>query len=228
MVQIALLSVLLLTTFTHGVAVDCTNTEGKFEVPTRNNKKKSCKQVENKLKAKGWCDEPAVLENCPLDCNPVCAPANDGRCDDVSTGKFQQNGKTKYCSSVKDHPDRCNKSKYQDNCQRSCGLCPKGSFRFMQCPNNGPCCNGLSTNCGLKVDEILFATAHNANHHNGLGSNHERSLEDALEAGYRGLQLDFCKCNGGLQFCHGSCNIVSLVKIPSQNVIERLSYLMWL
>ena len=219
MVQASLISVLLLAALPQGAAVDCTNTEGKFEVPTKNNKKKSCKQVENKLKAKGWCDEPAVFENCPLDCNPSCASADDGACDDVSTGKFKQNGKTKYCSSVKDHPERCDKTKYQENCQRSCGLCPNGSFRFMQCPNNGSCCNGLTTNCDMRVNEILFATAHNANHHTGVGSNHDKSLEDALDAGFRGLQLDFCKCNGNLQFCHGGCSIVSFVKLPYASLI---------
>ena len=200
--------VVLLTILTKGDAVDCVNTEGKFEVPTKNNKKKSCAQVEKKLKAKGWCDEPVVYENCPLDCNSECI-VDDGGCDDVPGGKFKQNGKTKYCSSVRDHPDRCEKQQYINNCGRSCGLCPEGTFRFDQCPNNGSCCNGLSTNCDLKVDEILFATVHNANHHVPPFSNHGQSLEDALEAGYRGLQLDFCKCDGELRFCHGSCGMVS-------------------
>ena len=221
MVQQALISLLLLVTFTKGVALDCVNKKGKFTVPTKNNKRKSCKQVEKKLKAKGWCNEQAVFDNCPLDCNAECAPAGGWGCSDIPSGRFKQNGKTRYCSSVKDHPDRCNVVKYRENCQRSCGLCPTSSFRFNQCSNNGSCCNGLSTNCNLRVDEILFATAHNANHHAGVASNHEKTLERALTAGFRGLQLDFCKCNGKVKFCHGSCNIVSVVANLSQGSIDR-------
>jgi hypothetical protein len=34
--------------------------------------------------------------------------------------------------------------------------------QFMQCKQDKDCCNGLDTICGLGVDEILYATAHNA------------------------------------------------------------------
>ena len=186
--------------------MDCTNTKGKFSVPTRNNREINCAQVERSLKAKGWCDEPAVLENCPSHCNSECI----GTCDDVLGGTFLSvNGKTKYCSSVRDYPDRCDKSPYQTNCPRSCGLCPEGTFRFDQCPEDGACCNGLSTNCELGVNEIMFATVHNAQHHMPPIPNNKAPLEEALEAGYRGLMLDFCKCDGVLRFCHGVCNVVS-------------------
>ena len=82
-----------------------------------------------------------------------------------------------------------------------------GDLPFMRCPEFGECCNGLESNCGLKVDELLYATVHNANHDDILVPNHEAPLEDALEAGYRGLMLDVCKCDGKLTFCHQVCGV---------------------
>jgi len=35
--------------------------------------------------------------------------------------------------------------------------------------------------------------------------NHNSQLEDALEAGFRGINLDVCDCFGTLSFCHSSC-----------------------
>ncbi len=85
-------------------------------------------------------------------------------------------------------------------------------YEFMQCPKNGKCCNGLKSNCAMKPNEIMWATVHNANHDSKLVANHEAPLEDALEAGYRGLMLDACLCNDGkgnlvVQFCHLICGI---------------------
>ena len=37
-------------------------------------------------------------------------------------------------------------------------------YQFMQCPANGECCNGLQSNCDMKINEIMYATVHNANH----------------------------------------------------------------
>ena len=86
------------------------------------------------------------------------------------------------------------------------------SYTFMQCPKNGECCNGLESNCDLRVNEIMWATVHNANHDDVFIPNNEAPLEQALEAGYRGLFLDVCLCNDetgnlNLQFCHTMCNI---------------------
>lgn len=78
---------------------------------------------------------------------------------------------------------------------------------FMRCPETGECCNGLESNCDMRVDELLYATVHNANHDDILVPNHEAPLEKALEAGYRGLMLDVCKCDDQITFCHSVCGL---------------------
>jgi hypothetical protein len=86
-------------------------------------------------------------------------------------------------------------------------------YQFNQCqdPTSSDCCNGLDTICDLRVDEILYATLHNgmATFEDGFifGPNHEFKLEGALEAGYRGLNLDICNCEGQHVFCHGICSL---------------------
>jgi len=82
---------------------------------------------------------------------------------------------------------------------------------FMKCPEGGEeCCNGSSANCKLRVDEMMFGLVHNAmsSEEGGfsIGANHNLGLEKALVAGYRGLSLDVCSCNGVLQFCHNICD----------------------
>jgi len=94
---------------------------------------------------------------------------------------------------------------------------PAPAFSFMQCPETfpetGDCCNGLESNCNLRVNEVFFATVHNANHDDILVPNNEAPLEGALEAGYRGLMLDVCKCPNAatntmeITFCHSVCGI---------------------
>ena len=86
-------------------------------------------------------------------------------------------------------------------------------FQFMQCdPDNtntgqADCCNGLEGICDLRANEIMYATLHNgmATVENGfvIGANHISPLEEALEEGYRGLNLDICNCGGEIIFCHG-------------------------
>merc|ERR1712232_465174 len=60
-----------------------------------------------------------------------------------------------------------------------------------------------------KVNEIMYATSHNAmsSKENGFsGFNHLLSLEKSLEKGYRALMLDICDCGvDGLQLCHSIC-----------------------
>jgi hypothetical protein len=86
------------------------------------------------------------------------------------------------------------------------------AFSFMQCPQKGDCCNGLESNCDLKPNEILWPTVHNAMHDDLLGNN-QAPLEEAIEAGYRGLLLDVCLCEDEdtkiteLVFCHSFCAV---------------------
>ena len=87
------------------------------------------------------------------------------------------------------------------------------TYEFMQCKKGKTCCNGLNDICDLRVDEILYATAHNAmaSFDDGFlfSPNHRFSLEKALEAGYRGINLDLCNCEGRHVFCHGYCSMGS-------------------
>ena len=84
-------------------------------------------------------------------------------------------------------------------------------YEFMQCDPNRPgqadCCNGLEGICDQRANEIMYATLHNgmAAFETGflIGPNHQMPLEEALEAGYRGLNLDICNCGGEITFCHG-------------------------
>ena len=84
-------------------------------------------------------------------------------------------------------------------------------YVFSNCTGTGDCCNGLESNCDLRVNEVLYATVHNANHDNRTAfPNNIFPLEDALTAGYRGLMLDVCKCPNDqnaleITFCHGQC-----------------------
>lgn len=117
---------------------------------------------------------------------------------------------------------------------------------FMKCDEQEAlCCNGSPSNCQLKLNEMMFATLHNAMSTEEtdfiFGYNHYKSLEKALVAGYRGINLDLCNCGGsdvddnkkgGLQFCHNVCdygermpnevftNIVNFLKeYPSEVIV---------
>jgi hypothetical protein len=47
-----------------------------------------------------------------------------------------------------------------------------------------------------------------------VGYNHRLGIGKALMAGYRGLSLDVCDCNGVVQFCHNVCGeLWSLVQM---------------
>jgi hypothetical protein len=88
---------------------------------------------------------------------------------------------------------------------------PPDPYQFIQCQGASACCNGLDGLCDFRVNEIMWATSHNAmsSREGGLPVlyNNLFELEDALETGYRGLSLDVCNCNGKYQLCHGICNI---------------------
>jgi len=82
---------------------------------------------------------------------------------------------------------------------------------FMKCPEGDElCCNGSPLNCNLRVDQMMFGLVHNSMSAEEtdftFGYNHKLGLEKALVAGYRGLSLDVCNCNGVLQFCHNICD----------------------
>lgn len=89
---------------------------------------------------------------------------------------------------------------------------PPPPFAFNQC--QGPladCCNGIDGLCDFGVDDVMWATTHNAvsSKEGGLPLlyNNLFELEDSLETGYRGVSLDLCNCNGNYQLCHGVCFI---------------------
>jgi hypothetical protein len=71
-------------------------------------------------------------------------------------------------------------------------------------------CNGLASNCNMRANDIMYATSHNAmsSQEDGfIAFNHLLSLEDSLEAGFRGFLLDSCDCGEieGVKFCHEFC-----------------------
>ena len=74
-------------------------------------------------------------------------------------------------------------------------------------------CNGLVSLCDIPVNEILFGTLHNANSDQEtavFGQNQNQGLELALQAGMRGINMDFGICLGDndepqLSLVHGTC-----------------------
>lgn len=87
---------------------------------------------------------------------------------------------------------------------------PYLQYDFIQCPEDlsQPCCNGLSSNCIKRVNEIMFATSHNAmstRQDSFFAPNHNLNLETSLQAGFRAFMLDLCDCSNGVAFCHSDC-----------------------
>jgi hypothetical protein len=70
-------------------------------------------------------------------------------------------------------------------------------------------CNGMVNLCDARVTDALFATLHNAHASVDKGfsvfANHDRSLEQALEAGYRGVNVDIGRCTDQLALTHSYC-----------------------
>ena len=101
-------------------------------------------------------------------------------------------------------------------------------YMFIQCDGGGECCNGNALNCDLRINEMAFATVHNANSaresSSALGYNHLFDLDGALMAGYRAINLDVCKCNGKIQFCHNFCDFGS--RDATQVLLEIMKFLM--
>ena len=89
---------------------------------------------------------------------------------------------------------------------------PLFDYQFIQCDDvTTNCCNGLSEICDLGVNDVLWATSHNAHSTKEgnfpFGYNHLYNLEQSLEAGYRGISIDVCNCGDDYQLCHGVCDI---------------------
>jgi len=78
------------------------------------------------------------------------------------------------------------------------------------CSEGKLCCNGLASNCDLRLNQAMYPSLHNAMDTKEGGSidvqNHLYPLEGAIEAGFRGINLNVCECRGILQFCHGVCD----------------------
>lgn len=91
----------------------------------------------------------------------------------------------------------CSKFNFKKKCPVACQLCTQKHHQ----------CNGLASNCNMRVNHLLYPSVHNANHHSLPFQNHNKELEAAIEKGYRGLFLDVCKCNGEVVFCHANCGV---------------------
>jgi hypothetical protein len=79
---------------------------------------------------------------------------------------------------------------------------------------NGNCCNGIGGKfCDLPVTKATFAMVHNAMASKADGfflfPSHIRPLEEALTAGYRGINLDIGRCDGRYLLIHGYCPLGS-------------------
>ncbi len=202
---VAEISILVLACLLFVTAEECEDVPGKFNIKRNGDVQlRSCKQIRRRYPHQ--CNINAnTKENCPLSCGQ-CGPYGNGPSCKDKEGKFEVNGKMKGCANAANNSNLCRKHLFRKYCPLTCGLCEP---TFMNCPLEGLCCNGLGSNCALRVDEMLFATLHNANHHtlNSPWANHQAPLEQALEVGYRGLWLDVCKCLGQLVFCHSLCSV---------------------
>ena len=100
-----------------------------------------------------------------------------------------------------------------------------GKEAFLNLTEHTECCNGLESNCDLRVNETIFPTLHNGMNSwfegNFVGVFRQYELERALESGYRGFMLDVCNCGGFYEFCFGGKSQVSYV---SKQIVEYFSF----
>jgi len=87
---------------------------------------------------------------------------------------------------------------------------PAATFDFYAyCDDKASCCNGMESLCGMPINKIMYAGLHNAGSTIAdgfyLAGNHDYQLEDAIDRGYRVVNLDFGLCDGELAIIHGSC-----------------------
>lgn len=102
------------------------------------------------------------------------------------------------------------------------------TYQFGSCTSQEDCCNGLDTICDLKVNEVLFAGTHNSYASQDKGfrlffGNHEKKLEEQLEAGVRGINLDICSCENELVLCHNSCFVKRSITTVLGHMVEFLN-----
>ena len=153
----------------------------------------------------------------------------------------------KKCGAARRKPNLCKKEEFIFNCPNTCDKCGSsceidigggggegggggggggnpGSTECSSTAHDG-CCLSLTNTCSLRVDELFYAAMHNANNdEDKWNSNHEGSLENALDAGFRAFYLDVCYCLGRVVFCHGNC-IFAGQQDPSEifrNVVQFL------
>ena len=86
---------------------------------------------------------------------------------------------------------------------------PITSPPFFNFPQQVTACNGLANLCDQPINNVLFGVLHNANAARDSGYafayNHEGTLEAALEAGWRGINVDVHRCGGDVVLAHGPC-----------------------
>jgi hypothetical protein len=71
-------------------------------------------------------------------------------------------------------------------------------------------CNGRSELCGLRFDQVAYATSHNAMSNRAarwVAPNQEAGITAQLELGVRALMLDTYDFNGQSMLCHGACSL---------------------
>jgi hypothetical protein len=91
-------------------------------------------------------------------------------------------------------------------------LSTRSNFSSQSAADDSPVlkCNGLENLCTRRVDEVMFASVHNAMSSRAdlfVEWNNLEPFEGALEAGFRALFLDSCDCPGlGIQLCHTFCS----------------------
>lgn len=97
-------------------------------------------------------------------------------------------------------------------------------FLFRNRNNNEIRCNGHANLCAKPVNEIMFATMHNANNAVADGSlilpNHGLNIKTALDKGFRGINWDFAKCLDKVTLVHASC--VLATKVPLKVVMQQI------
>jgi hypothetical protein len=197
----SLASLLVIAIFVVGCRAQCEDeTSDKFQVGKKPGFIRNCSQIRRKHGK--LCNYNAnVRAKCQKSCAICGELGNDDFCKDV-TGKFTiakgtQWEKQRSCASAANNPTKfCSKFNFKKKCPVACGLCTPKYKK----------CNGLESSCYMRANELLYASIHNANHHEDPFPSHQAELEGAINAGYRGLFMDICKCNGQVTFCHGDCS----------------------
>jgi hypothetical protein len=102
------------------------------------------------------------------------------------------------------------------------------TFQFNQCTTTDDCCNGLDTICDLAVNEVLFAGTHNSYASQDEGflfflGNQLNKIEDQMEEGFRGINLDLCGCSNSLVMCHNTCSVSRSVNEVFTSMVSFLN-----